>query len=153
MLSWLSRCAGCQVLIDPVCLLTIYPQLLRNFLYKVPTMLSFSSLLGVIDWMRYLFSRDLLIAEVKLLHLLKSKCIGPPRLEVPVDFCVIGLPVKCFPCWLSQLVEEPSLVSCLDSMCRHSNSGFLGRNTQGTGLEGPHMGSRCCHITAVTVCL
>ena len=55
---------GCQVLIDPVCLLTIYPQLLRNFLYKVPTLLSFSSLLGIVDWMRYLFSRDLLIAEV-----------------------------------------------------------------------------------------
>ena len=57
---------GYQVLIDPVCLLTIYPQLLRNFLYKVPTLLSSSSLLGVIDWMRYLFSRDLLIAEVLL---------------------------------------------------------------------------------------
>ena len=42
------------------------PQLLRNFLYKVPTLLSSSSLLGVIDWMRYLFSRDLLIAEVLL---------------------------------------------------------------------------------------
>ena len=52
-----------QVLIDPVCLLTIYPQLLRNFLYKVPNLLSFSSLLGVVDWMRYIFSRDLLIAE------------------------------------------------------------------------------------------
>ena len=54
------------MLIDPVCLLTIYPQLLRNFLYKVPTLLSFSSLLGVVDWMRYLFSRDLLIAEVRV---------------------------------------------------------------------------------------
>ena len=53
------------MLIDPVCLLTIYPQLLRNFLYKVPTLLSFSSLLGVIDWMRYIFSRDLLIAEAR----------------------------------------------------------------------------------------
>ena len=68
-----------------MCLLTIYPQLLRNFLYKVPTMLSFSSLLGVIDWMRYLFSRDLLIAEVKLVHLLTSNCIAP-RPEGPTRF-------------------------------------------------------------------
>lgn len=45
-------------------LLSIYPQLLRNFLYKVPTLLKLSSLLGVVDWMRYIFSRDLLIAEV-----------------------------------------------------------------------------------------
>lgn len=59
--------SGWQVLIDPVCLLSIYPQLLRNFLYKVPSLLCFGSLLGAIDWMRYTFSRNLLIAEASFL--------------------------------------------------------------------------------------
>ena len=87
----MSRCACCQVLIDPVCLLTIYPQLLRNFLYKVPTLLSFSSLLGVIDWMRYLFSRDLLIAEVALPPLKVSLSYLSPASHVGCYMVVIGI--------------------------------------------------------------
>ena len=54
-----------QVLIDPVCILTIYPQLLRNFLYKMPNLLRLTSMLGSIDWMRYVFSRNLMIAEAR----------------------------------------------------------------------------------------
>lgn len=51
-----------QVLMDPVCMLTIYPQLLQNFVYKSPRMAA--NVLGLVDSLRFLFSRDLLVAEV-----------------------------------------------------------------------------------------
>jgi hypothetical protein len=57
--------AGAQVLIDPVCFLTCYPQLLYNFVYKVPMLdETLSSLTGLLSAARFLFSRDLIIAEV-----------------------------------------------------------------------------------------
>ena len=90
---------GWQVLIDPVCLLTIYPQLLRNFLYKVPSLLSSSSLLGVIDWMRYIFSRDLLIAEVCLAFVITS--VGSPECLLPY------LCRRSIPCSLRRPVNSP----------------------------------------------
>ena len=52
------------MLIDPVCMLTIYPQLLRNFVYKGPNFATISSLLGIVDSLRFVFSRDLMVAEV-----------------------------------------------------------------------------------------
>ena len=53
-----------QVLMDPVCMLTIYPQLLRNFVYKMPNFMRMNSLLGFVDSLRFVFSRDLMVAEV-----------------------------------------------------------------------------------------
>lgn len=49
---------------DPVCMLTIYPQLLRNFVYKMPNFMRMNSLLGFVDSLRFVFSRDLMVAEV-----------------------------------------------------------------------------------------
>ena len=62
----LSRCLpGLQVLIDPVCFLTCYPQLLYNFVYKVPLLAeTLSSVTGLLSAARFLFSRDMIIAEV-----------------------------------------------------------------------------------------
>ena len=51
-----------QVLMDPVCMLTIYPQLLQNFVYKMPRLSA--NVLGLVDSLRFVFSRDLLVAEV-----------------------------------------------------------------------------------------
>jgi hypothetical protein len=51
--------------VDPVCFLTCYPQLLYNFVYKVPKLAdAFGSLAGLVAAARFLFSRDLIIAEV-----------------------------------------------------------------------------------------
>ena len=58
-------CWRAQVLIDPVCFLTCYPQLLFNFVYKVPMLKeTLSSVTGLLSAARFLFSRDLIIAEV-----------------------------------------------------------------------------------------
>ena len=56
-----------QALIDPVCFLTCYPHLLYNFVYKVPkfTDVLAGGLEGVMGAARFLFSRDLIIAEVR----------------------------------------------------------------------------------------
>ena len=54
---------------DPVCMLTIYPQLLRNFVYKMPNFMRMNSLLGFVDSLRFVFSRDLMVAEVSSRHL------------------------------------------------------------------------------------
>ena len=48
------------VLIDPVAMLTIYPQLLHNFVYR-----AFHPADGLIDSLRYAFSRDLVISAVR----------------------------------------------------------------------------------------
>ena len=53
---------------DPVCMLTIYPQLLRNFVYKMPDFMRLNSLLGFVDSLRFVFSRDLMVAEVMSRH-------------------------------------------------------------------------------------
>ncbi len=58
---------------DPVCMLTIYPQLLRNFVYKMPNFMRMNSLLGFVDSLRFVFSRDLMVAEVSSRHLPTSK--------------------------------------------------------------------------------
>ena len=52
-----------QVLIDPVAMLTCHPQLLATFVYKHPDVGALGSLLGVVDSARFLFSRDLTIAD------------------------------------------------------------------------------------------
>lgn len=58
-------CWRAQVLIDPVCFLTCYPQLLYSFVYKVPMLKeTLSSVTGLLSAARFLFSRDLIIAEV-----------------------------------------------------------------------------------------
>ncbi|KAL4459101.1 hypothetical protein ABPG75_013966 [Micractinium tetrahymenae] len=49
-------------LLDPVAMLTCYPQLLYNFIYKEPTAANFSSVLGAMDLLRFLCSRDVTIA-------------------------------------------------------------------------------------------
>ena len=62
-----SNCAA-QVLIDPVCFLTCYPQLLYNFVYKVPLLSEcLGSIEGLLGAARFLFSRDLIISEVPTL--------------------------------------------------------------------------------------
>ncbi|EIE23278.1 hypothetical protein COCSUDRAFT_47573 [Coccomyxa subellipsoidea C-169] len=51
-------------LIDPVCFLTCYPQLLYNFVYRVPKLADvLGSITGILGAARFLFSRDLIIAE------------------------------------------------------------------------------------------
>ena len=54
-----------QVLIDPVCMFAIHPCLLQNFIYKLPAVGGPSgwNVLKLIDGIRYLFSRDMVIAE------------------------------------------------------------------------------------------
>jgi hypothetical protein len=55
-----------QVLMDPVCLLTCYPQLLHSFIYKSTTFRdAFGSFMGFANAVRIIFSRDLIIAEVQ----------------------------------------------------------------------------------------
>jgi len=56
-----------QALIDPVCFLTCYPHLLYNFIYKVPRAWDVltGGLEGVMGAARFLFSRDLIIAEAR----------------------------------------------------------------------------------------
>ena len=52
------------LLIDPVCFLTCYPHLLFNFVYKVPDLLAvLRGAAGALGLARFLFSRDLTIAE------------------------------------------------------------------------------------------
>ena len=52
-----------QVLIDPVCMFTIYPQLLRNFIYRLPRMQLTQGFNGIVDGLRYVLARNLVIAE------------------------------------------------------------------------------------------
>lgn len=54
-----------QALIDPVCLMTCYPDLLHNFVYRQPKWETLFSMIGLMDILRYVCSRDLLIAEVR----------------------------------------------------------------------------------------
>lgn len=69
---------------DPVCMLTIYPQLLQNFVYKPPRM-NFN-VIGLVDSLRFVFSRDLLVAEVRLvavsLHTGPHTELGSSRIEI-----------------------------------------------------------------------
>jgi len=68
-----------QMLIDPVCLMTCCPQLLHSFIYKVPTWNSklLTTPTGFMDLLRFIFSRDLMVAEVglSLLHALLSHLV------------------------------------------------------------------------------
>ncbi|KAK9809735.1 hypothetical protein WJX73_001115 [Symbiochloris irregularis] len=52
-----------MVLIDPVCMFTMFPQLLRNFIYRLPRMQWRRGAAGIIDGLRYVVSRNLVIAE------------------------------------------------------------------------------------------
>ena len=50
-----------------MCFLTCYPQLLYNFVYKVPLLSEcLGSIEGLLGAARFLFSRDLIISEVRL---------------------------------------------------------------------------------------
>ena len=54
-----------QVLMDPVCMMTCFPQLLRNFVYQMPSLAdSLSSIRGMANSIRCLIARDMAIAEV-----------------------------------------------------------------------------------------
>ena len=58
---------GChvQALMDPVCMMTCFPQLLHNFVYKLPSVGEcFSSFAGLVNGIRWLVARDMIIAEV-----------------------------------------------------------------------------------------
>ena len=49
-----------------MCFLTCYPQLLYNFVYKVPLLSEcLGSVAGILGAARFLFSRDLIISEVR----------------------------------------------------------------------------------------
>lgn len=64
------------MLMDPVCMLTIYPQLLQNFVYKPPRMKF--NVIGLVDSLRFVFSRDLLVAEVGVAaHILHTDVEAP----------------------------------------------------------------------------
>lgn len=55
-----------QALMDPVCCLTCYPQLLSSFIYKgYSWQEATSSFIGFAKAVRFIFSRDLIIAEVR----------------------------------------------------------------------------------------
>ncbi|KAK9862700.1 hypothetical protein WJX84_006358 [Apatococcus fuscideae] len=56
-------CVQATVLIDPVCLMTCFPDLLHNFVYLQPKWSSLFSHAGCMDVLRFFCSRDLLIAE------------------------------------------------------------------------------------------
>ena len=65
-------------------MLTIYPQLLRNFVYKMPNFWSahMLSLLGLVDSLRFVFSRDLMVAEVRpVLASPQAHCPGTSVLQ------------------------------------------------------------------------
>ena len=91
-----------QALIDPVCFLTCYPQLLYNFVYRVPKAADvLGSLTGILGAARFLFSRDLIIAEVALLHLLsiclwylplKNQTASSTWQACHLDFATRGMP-------------------------------------------------------------
>ena len=50
---------------DPVCMMTCFPQLLHNFVYKLPSVGEcFSSFAGLVNGIRWLVARDMIIAEV-----------------------------------------------------------------------------------------
>ena len=75
-----------QVLMDPVCMLTCYPQLLANFVYKLPTLQdATSSIMGLTNSIRWLLARDLIIAEV-CLH---SQPFIPPIKLCSATACII----------------------------------------------------------------
>ena len=59
------RRVAAATLIDPVCFLTCYPHLLFNFVYKVPSLVEavLGAGGGALSVARFLFSRDLTIAE------------------------------------------------------------------------------------------
>ncbi len=91
-----------QMLIDPVCLMTCCPQLLHSFIYKVPTWDSklLTTPTGFMDLLRFIFSRDLMVAEVglSLLHavlpILSSK--GSARLHCLLVY--LGVSTAAFSC-------------------------------------------------------
>ena len=71
------------MLIDPVCFLTCYPQLLYNFVYKVPLLSEcLGSIAGLLGAARFLFSRDLIISEVRFLPAQPSLGGGPVPLPL-----------------------------------------------------------------------
>ena len=76
MLMTAHLCNCVQALIDPVCLMTCYPDLLHNFVYRQPKWETLFSRIGVMDILRFVCSRDLLIAEVR--HALKALHLCPP---------------------------------------------------------------------------
>lgn len=59
------RAVAAALLVDPVCCLTCYPHLLFNFVYKIPSMAAAlaGGAAGALNVARFLFSRDLTIAE------------------------------------------------------------------------------------------
>ena len=68
----LTLLCALQLIIDPVCMLTCCPKLLHSFVYKVPEWgMHLLTPLGLMDVARYFCSRDLIIAEVRLLQQLE----------------------------------------------------------------------------------
>lgn len=57
------ECVHALALLDPVCMLICYPQLLHNFIYRQPTRANFSSVAGALDLVRFVCSRDLTISQ------------------------------------------------------------------------------------------
>ena len=57
-------------LLDPVCMLTCYPQLLFNFIYREISMASITSVAAAVDAVRFICSRDLTISQAfcRLFH-------------------------------------------------------------------------------------
>ena len=54
-----------QLLVDPACMMVCCPDLLYNFIYRLPNMAEALSPLGFMDLIRYFCARDLIISEVK----------------------------------------------------------------------------------------
>ena len=54
-----------QLLVDPACMMVCCPDLLYNFIYRLPNMAEALTPLGFMDLIRYFCARDLIISEVQ----------------------------------------------------------------------------------------
>ncbi len=104
-----------QVLIDPVCLMTCFPDLLHNFVYLQPKWSSLFSHAGCMDVLRFFCSRDLLIAEVSFISITTLSISSGASCRPSV---MLSKPHQISTCLLQNLsrpIDRPatSLAECL----------------------------------------
>ena len=59
-----AQLVATMLVVDPVCMMTCYPQLLANFVYKSPPLAGLPLLQKITFGARFLAARDLVIAQV-----------------------------------------------------------------------------------------
>ena len=59
-----AQLVASMLIADPVCMMTCYPQLLANFVYKAPPLAGRPLLQKITFGARYFAARDLVIAQV-----------------------------------------------------------------------------------------